>query len=130
MAKNHNLGHILTSGDSFTDPPLPRRVKFGVPEQTQGVYLPAKVYMNVFIVSASGGKKQFLANFDISGAHVPTPRYRRGPNLVCYSRRMAYAYVPNFVSISLFCRNLLAKNPIFAVLLNFGIQWCLHLVGV
>jgi len=34
---------------------------------------------------------------------------------VCYSRRTVYAYVPNFVSISLCCRLLLAKNPIFAV---------------
>jgi len=41
---------------------------------------------------------------------------------VCYSRPMVYAYVPNFVSIGLFCCPLLAKNPIFAV---FGLQ---HLV--
>jgi len=44
---------------------------------------------------------------------------------VCYSRSTVlyrwsaiahqYAYVSNFVSIGLFCRPLLAKNPIFAV---------------
>jgi len=32
---------------------------------------------------------------------------------VSYSRPMVYAYVPNFVSIDLFCRPLLAKNPQF-----------------
>jgi len=35
-------------------------------EQTQGLHLPAKFHLNVFIVSASGGQKpQFLTNFDI-----------------------------------------------------------------
>ena len=32
---------------------------------------------------------------------------------MCYSRPAVYAYVPNFVSISLFCRPLLAKTPNF-----------------
>ena len=37
-------------------------------EQTQGLHLPAKFHLNVFIVSASGGQKlQFWANFDIFG---------------------------------------------------------------
>jgi len=35
--------------------------------------------------------------------------------MVCYSRPTAYAYVPNFVSIGLFCRPLVAKKPNFAV---------------
>ena len=53
---------------SCTDPLLPIRVKFGVLEQTQGLHLPAKFHLNVFIVSASGGQKlQFWANFDILG---------------------------------------------------------------
>ena len=44
------------------------RAKFGGLEQTQGLHLPAKFHLNVFIVSASGGQKlQFLANFDIFG---------------------------------------------------------------
>ena len=30
---------------------------------------------------------------------------------MCYSRPTVYAYVPNFVSIGLFCRPLAAKNP-------------------
>ena len=47
------------------------RVKFGVLEQTQGLLIPAKLHLNVFIVSASGGQKpQFWANVDISGAAV------------------------------------------------------------
>jgi len=50
------------------------RVKFGVLEQTQGLHLPAKFHLNVFIVSASGGQKpQFLANFDISGGSCTEP---------------------------------------------------------
>jgi len=53
------------------------RVKFGVLEQTQGLHLQATFHLNVFIVSASGGQKpQFLANFVIFGAPVPTPFYR------------------------------------------------------
>ena len=53
---------------SSTDPLLPIRVKFGVLKQTQGLHLPAKFHLNVFIVSASGGQKlQFWANFDIFG---------------------------------------------------------------
>ena len=85
------------------------RAKFGPLEQTQGLRLPAKCHLNVFIVSASGGQKlQFWANFDILGAPVSTPFYR-WPNLVCYSRPTVYAYVPNFVSIGLFCRPVAAK---------------------
>jgi len=42
---------------------------------------------------------------------------------VCYSRPTVYAYVPNFVSIGLFCRHLLAKKPQF---LPFFELW--HLV--
>ena len=41
--------------------------------------------------------------------------YRCWPNLVCYSRHTVYAYVPNFISIGLFCRPLPAKSQILAV---------------
>ena len=34
-------------------------------------------------------------------------------NVVCYSRPTVYAYVPNFVSIGLFCRPLAAKKKQF-----------------
>ena len=43
-----------------TDPLLPMKVKFGVLEETQGLYLHAKFHLNVFIVSASGGQKPQL----------------------------------------------------------------------
>jgi len=50
------------------------------------------------------------------------PRYWWGQNLVCYSRPTAYAYVPNFVSIGLFCPLWQRKTPIFVI---FGLR---HLV--
>ena len=44
------------------------RAKFGGLEQTQGLHLPAKFHLNVFIVSAPCGQKlQFWANFHILG---------------------------------------------------------------
>ena len=55
----------------------------------------------------------FWANCDFLGAPVPNSFYRWGPNLICYSRPRVYAYAPDFVSIGLFCRPLLAKNPNF-----------------
>jgi len=42
---------------------------------------------------------------------------------VCYSGPTVYAYMPNFVSIDLFCRSLAAKNPNFCRF--FGLR---HLV--
>jgi len=38
---------------------------------------------------------------------------------VRYSRPTVYAYVPNVVSIGLFCRALAAKNPILAIFVVF-----------
>ena len=38
---------------------------------------------------------------------------------MCYSRPTVYAYVPNFVSITLFCRPLTAKNHQFLPMLRF-----------
>jgi len=114
VAKKQFWANLDTFGGSYTDPLLPMRAKFGVLEQTQGLHLQAKFHLNVFIVSASSVQKpQFLANFDFLGASVPTPFYRLGPNVVCYSRPKVYAYTSNFVSIGLFCRLLLAKTPNF-----------------
>ena len=77
VTKNRNFGQILTLWGSCTDALLPMKVKFGVLDQTQGLHLLAKFHLNVFIVSACGGQKtQFLANFDILGAPVPTAFYR------------------------------------------------------
>ena len=47
---------------------------------------------------------------------------------MCYSRPAVYAYVPNFVSIGLFCRSLAAKNPQF--LPYFAIFWTSAFSGV
>ena len=60
-------------GRSCTDPLRPMRAKFGVLEQTQGLHLPAKFHLNVFIVSASNGQKQFWTNFDIFGGSCIDP---------------------------------------------------------
>jgi len=52
-------------------------------EQTQGLHLPAKFHLNLFIVSAFGGQKPFFwANFDIFGL-LYRPLYQWGSNLVC-----------------------------------------------
>jgi len=64
--------------------------------------------------------------FWLWGAPVPSPFYRWGPNLVCYSRPTVYTYLPNFVSIGLLCCPLLAKNPNFAVFVTSafsGVNW-------
>jgi len=58
-------------------------------------------------------KNNFGQILTLLGAPVPTPFYRLGPNMLCYSRPTVYAYVPSFVSIGLFRRPLLAKNPNF-----------------
>jgi len=43
-------------------------------EQTQGLHLQAKLYLNVFIVSDSDGQKpQFWAKFDIFGGSCSDP---------------------------------------------------------
>ena len=84
-AKNHNFGQIFDNfGRSCTDRLLPMRAQFGVLEQTQGLHLPAKFHLNVFIVPASGGKK--TTTVGNLGTPVLTPFYRRGPNLVCYTQ--------------------------------------------
>ena len=66
-----------TFGRSCTDPLLPMRAKFGGLEQTQGLHLPAKFHLNVFIVSASSGQNyNFGQILTILGAPVSTPFYR------------------------------------------------------
>jgi len=41
-----------------------------------------------------------------------------------------YVYTPNFVSISLFCGPLVAKNPKFYHFIDFGILWCRQLAAI
>jgi len=68
VAENQNFGQILTFGGSHSVPLLPMTVKFGVLEKTRGLHSHAKFYLNVFIVSATGGQKpQLWAHFDFWG---------------------------------------------------------------
>ena len=46
---------------------------------------------------------------------------------MCYSRPAVYAYVPNFVSIGLFCRPVAAKTPQFLPI--FAIFWTFSVVA-
>jgi len=96
------------------------RAKFGLLEQIQGLHLQAKIHLNVFIVSVSGGPKpQFWANFDIFGGSCTDPLLS-----MSYSRPTVHVYLRNFVSIGLFCRPVAAKNPnlcCFCHFLDFGI---------
>ena len=108
-------------GGSCINALLPMRAKFGGLEQTQGLHLPAKFHLNVFIVSAYGGQKlQFWANFDIFGGScidallpdqiwcaIADPR----STLTCQiSSRSVY-------SVALWRR----KTPNFCDFLDFGI---------
>jgi len=71
-----------------------------------GLHLPAKFYLNVFIVSASCGQKpQFWANFDILGGSCTNSFL---PMTAKFGVQMStvYAYMPNFVSI---------ETPFYAV---------------
>ena len=67
-----------------------------------------------------GSKNAILAKSLTLGAPVPSLLYRWGPNLVCWSRPMVDAYVPNFVTIGLFYLIRAAKNPKFCRF--FGIR--------
>jgi len=106
------------------------RVKFGVLEQTQGLHLCAKFYLNVCTVSASGGQKpQFWAHFDFSRAPVPTPFYRSEPNLACYSRPMGHGvrlrakfHLDRFI-----LSPSVGEKPQF--LPFFGLRWCHQLAA-
>ena len=89
------------------------RVKFGVLEHTRGLHLRAKFHLNVFIVSPSSGQKpQFWANLTFWGL-LYRPSFS--------DEGQIWDYVPNFVSIGLFCHPLAAKNPNFCRFLEFGI---------
>ena len=113
-----------TFGRSCTDPLLPMRAKFGELEQTQSLHLPAKFHLNVFIVSASGGQEpQFWANFDIVGGSCTEALLPMKAKFSALEQThsIRYVYVPNFVSIGLFCRHVAVQNPNFLPFLDFGI---------
>jgi len=103
-------------GDSCTDLLSPTRVKFGVLEQTQGLYLHAKFHLNVFIVSASQNI-QFLANFEFFGvgAPVPTPFTDEG-QIWCTIGNTQCTVTYQISSRSVYCVALCwQKPPIFPV---------------
>ena len=89
-----------TFGRSCTDPLLPMRAKYGVLEQTQGLHLQAKFHLNVFIVSASGGRKpQFSANCDIFLYRTP---FTNEGQILCaggdpINLPKVYTYIRNFM---------------------------------
>ena len=106
-----------------TDPLLPMKVKFGVLEETQGLYLHAKFHLNVFIVSASGGQKpQLWANFDFLEAPVPTPFTDEG-QIWCAKADPRYTFTYQISSGSVYSVELCWRKPPFLRL--FGLR---HLV--
>ena len=102
------------------------RAKFDVLEQTQGLHLPAKFHLNVFIVSDSGGQKpQFWANFDTFWrSWIPTPFTDENQiwSAIANPRSTLTCQVS---SLSVYSVALWRpKNPIFAIfchILDFGI---------
>ena len=131
VAQNHNFGHILTFGV------LPYRSPFTdkgqiwcattEPRSTVACRISSEC---VHCLGFWWPKTTIFNRCWHFGAPVPTPFYRWESNLVCYSKPAVYAYLLNFVSIGLFCRLLLAKNPNFYRFLDFGIQWCRQLAAV
>ena len=68
------LGKFWHFSELLYRPPFTNKGQFGVLEQTQGLHLPTKFHLNMFIVSASGGQKpQFWANFDTFGRSCTDP---------------------------------------------------------
>jgi len=74
-------------------------------------------------------KTKMLDTFWLLVASVPTAFYRWGPNLVCYSRPIIYAYLANFVSIG-FCVVLWWRKTQILPFFYFGIYWCCQLAAV
>jgi len=71
---------------------------------------PAKFHLNPFTASPSMNENCNFGQMLTFGAPVPRPYYWWGPNLVCLSRSVAYAYTTHFIFIGLFCCPLAAKN--------------------
>ena len=130
MAKTDNVGQILTFGGSCTDPLLPMRAKFGGLEQTQGLHLPAKFHLNVFIVSASGGQKpQFWAKFDIWGL-LYRPPFTDESQIWCARADPRYTLTCQISPPSVYSVALWRQNAQSLPFLDFGILWCRQLAAV
>jgi len=114
VAKKHNFGQILTFWGLlyrlfFTDEGQIWCARAD-PWSTLSRQISSEC---VHCVGFRWPKNTILGKFWHFGGSCTDPLYRWGPNVVCYSRPMVYAYVPNFVSIGLFCRPLLAKKKQF-----------------
>ena len=71
VAKKQFWAYFDIFGGSCTNPLLPMRAKFGVLQQTHGVRLHAKFYLNVYGFRRT--KSTFWANFDIFGGSCTDP---------------------------------------------------------
>ena len=98
------------------------RVKFCVLEQTQVVHLHAKLHLNVFIVSASGGQKpQYFGQFFLQFyGLLHRPPFTDKGKIWCAIAHLRYTLkCQNSSWSSLFYRPLATKTPMFAV---FGLR--------
>ena len=96
----------------------------GVDDRLMFTPLQAKFHLTVFIVSASAGQKPHFGQIlTFWGAPVPSPFYRWGPNLVCYSRPKVYTDRPNFIWMCSLCRLPVAKNIILGILWYWGLLY-------
>ena len=73
--------------------------------------------------------EQFRPNFLHFGCFCAHPLFQSGSNSTRDSRPTVYAYLLNFISISLFFRPLAAKNPKFCRFLDFIVLWCRQLAA-
>jgi len=124
VAKNHNFKQTLTFGAPVPTPFYrwgPIWCAIADPRSTHTRQISSEW---VHCVGFRWAKPTILGKCWLLGAPVPTSLYRWGLSLVCYSRPKVYADLPNFVSIGLFCRPLLAKNP------NFAVFWTSAFSGV
>jgi len=79
----------------------------------------AKFHLNSFIASPFRNEKlQFGANVDIWGLLYPAPFTNQSQIWYASVNPTVYSYVWNVISISLFCRFLVAKTPNFTILLT------------
>jgi len=110
VAKNHNFGQIVTFGGLPYRRPFADEGQIWCARSDPTSALTRQMSSEcVYSVGFPWPKPQLWANFDFWGHSV----YRCKPNLVCYSRPTVYAHVSNIVSIGLFYRPLLARNPNF-----------------
>ena len=116
------------------------RAKFGVLQQTQDLHLQAKLHLNVFIVSASGGQKpQFWANFVILGGscadRISPIRAKFGMlhqthGLRVYGQTHGIRLLAKFRLDRFILSPSDGGNPKFYHFVDFGILWCCQLAAI